>query len=120
MQQAVFEYYPTAQAVHRFVHRDKDRQFPKACIEKFKISLNSFAEVQLKQDERVWLQDKCNYFKPNYLDYLQSYRFKPEQVTICTLLAVLELIQRRSLSTLFRLPMILPWAASGLKQEGCG
>ncbi|OAX32258.1 Nicotinate/Quinolinate PRTase C-terminal domain-like protein, partial [Rhizopogon vinicolor AM-OR11-026] len=82
MQQAVFEYYPTAQAVYRFVHRDKDRQFPKACIEKFKISLNSFAEVQLKQDERVWLQDKCNYFKPNYLDYLQSYRFKPEQITV--------------------------------------
>ncbi|OJA12328.1 hypothetical protein AZE42_07341 [Rhizopogon vesiculosus] len=82
MQQAVFEYYPTAQAVYRFAHRDKDRQLPKACIEKFKISLNSFAEVQLKQDERVWLQDKCNYFKPNYLDYLQSYRFKPEQITV--------------------------------------
>ncbi|OAX32616.1 nicotinate phosphoribosyltransferase [Rhizopogon vinicolor AM-OR11-026] len=82
MQQAVFEYYPTAQAVYRFAHRDKNRQLPKACIEKFKRSLNSFAEVQLKQDERIWLQDKCNYFKPNYLDYLQSYRFKPEQITV--------------------------------------
>ncbi|OAX37286.1 nicotinate phosphoribosyltransferase [Rhizopogon vinicolor AM-OR11-026] len=82
MQQAVFEYYPTAQAVYRFAHRDKDRQLPKACIEKFEISLNSFAEIQLKQDERVWLQDKCNYFKPNYLNYLQSYRFKPEQITV--------------------------------------
>jgi len=102
MQQAVFEYYPTSQAIYRFNHRDKDRLFPKACMEKFQSSLSSsclnelcshksrcvqagFAEVQLKQDERVWLQDKCNFFKTKYLDYLQSYRFKPEQVTIYTL-----------------------------------
>jgi nicotinic acid phosphoribosyltransferase len=44
-----------------------------------------FAEAQLTQDERVWLQNKCDYFKPEYLDYLQSYRFKPDQVMICTL-----------------------------------
>ncbi|KAJ8588121.1 nicotinate phosphoribosyltransferase [Rhizopogon salebrosus TDB-379] len=82
MQQAVFEYYPTAQAVYRFVHRDEGRQFPRACVEKFQASLNSFTEVHLEQDERVWLQDKCNYLKPKYLDYLQSYRFKPEQIFV--------------------------------------
>jgi nicotinate phosphoribosyltransferase len=41
MQQAVFEYYPTAQAVYRFAHRDEGRQFPRACVEKFQASLNS-------------------------------------------------------------------------------
>ncbi|KAG1725349.1 Quinolinate phosphoribosyl transferase [Suillus paluster] len=82
MQQAIFEYYPTAQVVYRFTHRDKDRQFSRTCIEKFKESLSSFAEVQLRQDERAWLQDTCKYFKPAYLDYLQSYRFKPEQVSV--------------------------------------
>jgi len=41
MQQAVFEYYPNAQAVYRFKHRDMNRLFPKVCIEKFKASLNS-------------------------------------------------------------------------------
>ncbi|KAG0708095.1 Quinolinate phosphoribosyl transferase [Suillus ampliporus] len=73
MQQAIFEYYPAAQV---------DRQFPRACIEKFQESLSSFAEVQLTQDERAWLQDACKYFKPEYLDYLQSYRFKPEQISV--------------------------------------
>ncbi|KAG1725350.1 Quinolinate phosphoribosyl transferase [Suillus paluster] len=82
MQQAILEYYPTAQAVYRFTHCHKDRHFPRACIEKFQESLNSFAEVRLTQDERAWIQDTCKYFKPAYLNYLQSYRFKPEQVSV--------------------------------------
>ncbi|KAG2118543.1 Quinolinate phosphoribosyl transferase [Suillus cothurnatus] len=82
MQQAIFEYYPTANAVYRFTHRDKQRQFSRACIEKFREALHGFADVQLTQDERVWFQDKCKYFKPAYLDYLQSYRFKPEQISV--------------------------------------
>ncbi|KAG2071784.1 nicotinate phosphoribosyltransferase [Suillus decipiens] len=82
MQQAIFEYYPTAKVVYRFTHRDKNRKFSRACIEKFREALGSFADVQLTQDEHVWLQDKCKYFKPGYLDYLQSYRFKPDQISV--------------------------------------
>ncbi|KAG1839772.1 Quinolinate phosphoribosyl transferase [Suillus tomentosus] len=81
MQQAIFEYYPTTQVVYRFTHRDKHRQFSRACIQKFREALNGFADVQLTQGERAWLQDKCKFFKPAYLDYLQSYRFKPEQIS---------------------------------------
>jgi nicotinate phosphoribosyltransferase len=33
------------------------------------------AEVQ-------WLKQTCPYFKPYYLEYLSTYRFKPEQVRI--------------------------------------
>ncbi|KAG1882084.1 hypothetical protein F4604DRAFT_1745065 [Suillus subluteus] len=36
MQQAIFEYYPTAEVVYRFTHRDKHRQFSRACIENFR------------------------------------------------------------------------------------
>lgn len=82
MQQAIFEYYPNAKVVYRFTHRDKHRQFSRACIENFREALSGFADVQLTHDERVWLQDKCKYFKPAYLDYLQSYRFKPEQIFV--------------------------------------
>ncbi|KAG2360208.1 Quinolinate phosphoribosyl transferase [Suillus spraguei] len=80
MQQAIFEYYPTAKVVYKFTHRDKHRKFSRACIEKFREALGSFADVQLTQDERIWFQDKCKYFKPEYLDYLQSFRFKPDQI----------------------------------------
>ena len=36
--------------------------------------------MSLTSDERAWLQNTCPYFKPTYIDYLSSYRFKPSQV----------------------------------------
>lgn len=39
--------------------------------------------LQLTGEERVWLEKRCPYFKSSYLDYLQSFQFKPsEQVTL--------------------------------------
>ena len=39
-----------------------------------------FHNVVLTPEERVWLDKNCAYFKPDYLDYLQAYRFKPDQI----------------------------------------
>ena len=39
-----------------------------------------FHNVVLTPEERVWLEKNCAYFKPDYLDYLQAYRFKPDQL----------------------------------------
>lgn len=41
-----------------------------------------FAKLALTPDERSWLEKTCPYLKQDYLDYLQSYRFRPEQVAI--------------------------------------
>jgi nicotinate phosphoribosyltransferase len=41
-----------------------------------------FASLTLSTDERQFLERRCPYLKPEYLDYLQQYRFKPEQVTV--------------------------------------
>ena len=41
-----------------------------------------FATVKLTDDELEWLKTKCPYLTPEYLAYLASFRFKPEQVTI--------------------------------------
>lgn len=38
--------------------------------------------MSLSSDERVWLERTCPFLKQDYLDYLQSYRYKPDQVTI--------------------------------------
>lgn len=38
--------------------------------------------MALSPDERSWLEQTCPYLKKGYLDYLQAYRFRPEQVTI--------------------------------------
>jgi nicotinate phosphoribosyltransferase len=41
-----------------------------------------FAKLALSPDERSWLAKTCPYLKQDYLDYLQSYSFRPEQVNI--------------------------------------
>jgi nicotinate phosphoribosyltransferase len=44
--------------------------------------LPEFHQIQLTQDERTWLSETCPFLTQQYLDYLQDYRFKPEQVDI--------------------------------------
>lgn len=46
-----------------------------------------FSKLALTDSELNWLQATCSYFKPEYLEYLRGYRFKPDQVkvTFCPL-----------------------------------
>ncbi|KAK7051085.1 nicotinate phosphoribosyltransferase [Paramarasmius palmivorus] len=83
MQQAVLHHFPSVQASYRFTNRDKPKvTFSRACYERLKAAVSEFHKVQLTQDERNWLSEACPFFTQQYLDYLQNYRFKPEQVDI--------------------------------------
>ncbi|KAI0313181.1 nicotinate phosphoribosyltransferase [Amylostereum chailletii] len=82
MQQAVLRCFPDVQSTYRFTHRDKDVYFTRACYERFKEAVSMFSELALTAPERDWLEKTCPYFTASYLDYLSSYRFKPEQVHI--------------------------------------
>ncbi|TCD70181.1 nicotinate phosphoribosyltransferase [Steccherinum ochraceum] len=82
MQQAVQRHFPDVDAVYRFTHRDKDVYFTRECYELFLEALSHFGELALTDAEREWLGRACPYFTPSYLDYLQSYRFNPSQVSV--------------------------------------
>ncbi|KAF9779428.1 nicotinate phosphoribosyltransferase [Thelephora terrestris] len=82
MQQAVFAHFPDVEASYRFTNRTLEDTFTRRCFELFKKSVQEFAKLALSPDERSWLERTCPHLKKGYLDYLQSYRFRPEQVTI--------------------------------------
>ncbi|EEB87499.1 hypothetical protein MPER_15133, partial [Moniliophthora perniciosa FA553] len=100
MQQAVLHHFPSTSASYRFTNRDKPHvTFSRACYESFKSSVSrmsspddeqpkltpsflEFTQLRLTPDERIWLAETCPFFTQDYLDYLQNYRFKPEQVDI--------------------------------------
>ncbi|KAI6042446.1 Quinolinate phosphoribosyl transferase [Pisolithus marmoratus] len=82
MQQAVRQHFPNAEAVYRFTHRDKDVFFSRRCIDAFHSSLAGFQDVSLTSDEKAWLVATCPYFTTDYLDFLEQYRFKTEQVSV--------------------------------------
>ncbi|KAI0714393.1 nicotinate phosphoribosyltransferase [Cerioporus squamosus] len=82
MQQAVLQHFPGVEGTYRFTHRDKDVYFTRECFDHFKRSVVQFDQVALTKEERGWLEQQCPYFTPQYLDYLQRYRFKPEQLRL--------------------------------------
>jgi len=98
MQQAVLTHFPNIKATYRFTNRTLEDTFTRRCFELFKKSIRGylsrglsessnsvaveFATLSLSPDERSWLEQTCPYLKRDYLDYLQNYRFQPDQVTI--------------------------------------
>lgn len=82
MQQAVRQHFPDATVTYRFTHRDQDVFFSRACVEAFQRSLAGFKDVSLTNDEKRWLATACPYLKSDYLDFLEQYRFKPDQVSV--------------------------------------
>ncbi len=81
MGQAVWDNYPLLEARYKFIDR-RQTKFPKKFAEKLRAEVNSMAEIRLSIAEKRFLQEKCTYFKSEYLDWLESYKFRPEQVKI--------------------------------------
>ncbi|KAF7975743.1 hypothetical protein HWV62_8731 [Athelia sp. TMB] len=82
MQQAVLHHFPDVQATYKFTHRDKDVPFTRECIDTFRAAITEFSALVITKEELQWLQKSCPYFKPAYLAHLETYRFKPEQVSV--------------------------------------
>ncbi|KAL0568599.1 nicotinate phosphoribosyltransferase [Marasmius crinis-equi] len=83
MQQAVLQHFPSCQVSYRFTNRDRPHVvFSRACYESFASSVSKFNTLSLIPAERTWLSKACPFFNPQYLDFLENYRFKPDQVDI--------------------------------------
>jgi nicotinate phosphoribosyltransferase len=82
MQQSVLHLFPEVQATYRFTNRNLNVLFSRQSIERFRTAVSHFATISLTDSELQWLKDACPYLTPEYLTYLSSYRYKPEQVKI--------------------------------------
>ncbi|CAE6447066.1 unnamed protein product [Rhizoctonia solani] len=83
MQQAVLQHFPKTNVVYKFTNRAKEMLFSRECFELIKQSISRLSELQLTTEEVEWLKTNCPYFTEDYLDYLRSYHFRPdEQVKI--------------------------------------
>ncbi|KAF9067188.1 nicotinate phosphoribosyltransferase [Rhodocollybia butyracea] len=81
MQNAVLANFPDVHAVYRFTNRNKDSTFfSRDCFDRFQMAISQFDQIKLTPTERDWLSKTCPYFPSEYIDYLENYRFKPEQV----------------------------------------
>lgn len=81
MQQAVLELYPNARVEYRFTNRKGDA-FSRRFFDRLKREIEKMAQLELQPGEKEWLAATCPFFKPQYLGYLASYRFNPDEVRL--------------------------------------
>jgi len=81
MQHAVFKLFPKAQAKYAFINRGQHK-FPVGFADELRQAINKMANLQLTREEKKYLSDTCPYLDPTYLDFLQGYRYDPNEVSI--------------------------------------
>lgn len=81
MQHAVFKLFPKAQAKYEFINRGK-HVFPEGFAQELKTAIDGMASLQLSREEKRYLKETCPYLDPTYLDFLQGYRYDPDEVTV--------------------------------------
>lgn len=81
MQQGVVRLFPAAKARYQFINRGK-HSFPPGFATTLRKAVDEMALLKLSKDEKHFLQRNCPYLDPVYLDFLEGYRFDPEEIHI--------------------------------------
>ncbi|MFC0266667.1 nicotinate phosphoribosyltransferase [Kushneria aurantia] len=81
MQNAVVKLFPTAWARYGFINRG-EHVFPPGFGERLRREVDAMAALALSAEERRFLEVTCPYLDPTYHDFLEGFRYKPEEVTI--------------------------------------
>ncbi|MDQ1090107.1 nicotinate phosphoribosyltransferase [Siphonobacter sp. SORGH_AS_1065] len=81
MQQGVIRLFPNAQARYAFINRGK-HSFPPGFAEALRQAVDELAGLKLTREEKVFFARTCPYLDPVYLDFLEGYRYQPQEVHI--------------------------------------
>ncbi|HBX62150.1 MAG TPA: nicotinate phosphoribosyltransferase, partial [Flavobacteriaceae bacterium] len=73
--------YPDVMARYKFINRG-EHQFPVGFAEELQKEINAMASLALTKDEKNFFTTNCPYLSPAYLDFLQGYRYDPNEVKI--------------------------------------
>jgi len=81
MQQAVMKLYPSAKVKYKFIDRGAT-YFPEKMVAELKQAVKDMEGLYLTFNERKFLEEKVYFFNPVYVDFLNGYRYKSDEVDI--------------------------------------
>ena len=81
MQQGVIRLFPEAKARYEFINRG-NHSFPPGFAEALRNAVDQMALLKLSSEEKLFLSSCCHYLDPVYLDFLDGYRYNPDEVEI--------------------------------------
>ncbi|MDR3056714.1 MAG: nicotinate phosphoribosyltransferase [Prevotella sp.] len=78
---AIQKLYPWSYVKYAFTNRG-GTQFPEGFAERMREEVASMANLQLTAEEKKFIKNKCYFFDPVFVDFLEGFKYKPEEVTI--------------------------------------
>lgn len=78
---AIQKLYPWAYVKYAFTNRGRT-QFPEGFAERMREEVAAMADLKLTQEEKKFVKTKCYFFDPVFVDFLEGFKYKPEEVTI--------------------------------------
>lgn len=81
MMAAVSQLFPKAKVKYTFINRG-NHEFPEGFAEELRREIRAMENLKLEDYEREFLEKKCKYFSPVFLDLLKGYKFDSSEVGV--------------------------------------
>ncbi|WP_270089629.1 nicotinate phosphoribosyltransferase [Sphingobacterium sp. SYP-B4668] len=81
MQFAVVKLFPKAKARYHFINRG-EHKFPNGFGKLLEEAIQAMAKLKLTKAEKKFFSENCPYIDPTYFDFLEGYRYDPDEVII--------------------------------------
>ncbi|NDV80011.1 nicotinate phosphoribosyltransferase [Dysgonomonas sp. 511] len=78
---AIQKLYPWSYVKYAFTNRGKTA-FPDGFAARMREEVNAMASLQLTRQEKKFVEKRCYFFDPVFIDFLEGYRYDPSEVTI--------------------------------------
>ena len=79
--QAVMKKFPRAKVKYKFINRGKTK-FPEGFAERLRKEVKDMESLYLKENERKWLEEKCYYLDPVFVEFFSGYKYDSSEVGI--------------------------------------
>ncbi|MDR3272876.1 MAG: nicotinate phosphoribosyltransferase, partial [Flavobacteriaceae bacterium] len=78
---AIQKLYPWAYVHYDFINRGEDN-FPEGFAERLKEEVANMAALKMTKEEKKFMLKRCYFLDPFFIDFLEGYRYNPEEVHI--------------------------------------
>ncbi|HJD92766.1 nicotinate phosphoribosyltransferase [Bacteroides coprosuis] len=78
---AIQRLYPWSYVKYEFINRGNNH-FPKGFAEKMKAEVAHMVNLKMTKDEKRYIEKKCYFFDPVFIDFLEGYQYDPNEVNI--------------------------------------
>lgn len=78
---AIQRLYPWSHVKYEFINRGKT-EFPAGFADKLRMEVDLMSNLKLTKDEKAFIEKRCYFFDPVFIDFLEGYRYAPEEVQI--------------------------------------